>query len=272
REELLANPDVHAVYVATEHHRHCEDVLACAAAGKQVLCEKPMANSVADCRRMIEACAAHGVALQVAYYRRYYPKLVQMREMLHAGAIGEPVTASIHLAHRLARDKIGPANWRLNAEVSGGGQLVDTGSHRLDLLCWLLGEPDRVAALAECQEMPIEATDIESLLIRMQSGVHAVTRHGYRSNSPDELSVTGTEGTLDATPVDGPFLRLRGRGREEVIELPKHENVHFPLFDDFTRRVRVGEPVQHPGEAGMQASRIIEAAYESARSGRIVSA
>src|SRR5438552_9184335 len=91
RAEALADPEVTAVYVATEHHRHCEDVLAAAAAGKHVLCEKPMANSVADCRRMIEACRASGVALQVAYYRRYYAKMLRMKELLDAGAIGEPV-------------------------------------------------------------------------------------------------------------------------------------------------------------------------------------
>ena len=88
RAELLADPEVTAVYVATEHHRHCEDVLAAAEAGKHVLCEKPMANSVAECRRMIDACRASGVALQVAYYRRYYPRMVRMRELLQAGAIG----------------------------------------------------------------------------------------------------------------------------------------------------------------------------------------
>src|ERR1044071_1764699 len=76
REELLCDPEVNAVYVATEHHRHCEDVLAAAEAGKHVLCENPMANSVADCQGMIDACRANGVALQIAYYRRYYAKIV----------------------------------------------------------------------------------------------------------------------------------------------------------------------------------------------------
>lgn len=281
RDQVLADPAVQAVYVATEHDRHCADVVACAEAGKHVLCEKPLANSVADCQRMIAACRQAGVALQVAYYRRYYPKLIRMKELLDAGAIGDPATAHIHLVSRLDRERIGPANWRLNAAVSGGGQLVDTGSHRLDLLCWLLGEPDRVAAFAECREMPIEAPDMETLLIRMARGAHAVTRHGFRTNSPDELSIAGTEGTLDATPVDGPILRLRADARagssprsrhEEEFDLPKHDNVHFPLFDDFTRRILAGEPPRYTGEDGMQASRIIEAAYESARTGRVIPA
>lgn len=275
REELLADPAVTAVYVATEHHRHHEDVLAAAEAGKHVLCEKPLANSVEEGRQMIDACRAAGVALQVAYYRRYYPKLVKMKELLDTGAIGQPVTASIHLSGRLSPEQAAGAGpygigWRVNTEHSGGGALVDTGSHRLDLLCWLLGEPDRVAAFAETGELPIQAPDMETLLIRMHSGVHVVTRHGYRTPSPDEFEITGTLGTLSATPVDGPSLRLWAGGREESWELPKHENVHFPLFDDFARRVAAGKPPQYIGEDGLLATWIIEAAYESARSGQVL--
>ena len=277
RAELLADPAVTAVYVATEHHRHHDDVLAAAEAGKHVLCEKPLAMSAEEGRRMIDACNAAGVALQVAYYRRYYPKMVKMKELLDAGAIGDPVTASIHLAGRLAPEQASNAGpygigWRVNAAHSGGGALVDTGSHRLDLLCWLLGEPDRVAAFAERLELPIQASDMETILIRMRSGPHVVTRHGYRSPSPDEFEITGTLGTLSATPVDGPGLRLRVGGREESWELPKHENVHFPLFDDFARRVTAGESPRYTGEDGLLATRIIGACYQSARSGRVVEA
>ncbi|HEU4753400.1 MAG TPA: Gfo/Idh/MocA family oxidoreductase, partial [Armatimonadota bacterium] len=203
RAELLADPEVTAVYVATEHHRHCEDVLAAAEAGKHVLCEKPVALSVEEGRRMIDACRRNGVALQVAYYRRYYPKMLRMKELLDAGAIGEPVTAHIHLSDRLTPDRITPRNWRLDASRSGGGQLVDTGSHRLDLLCWLLGEPESVAAFVQQREMPIQAPDTESLLIRMACGAHVTTHHGFRTSSGDLFEFTGTEGTLSASPVDG---------------------------------------------------------------------
>src|SRR5262245_27962558 len=81
---MLADEDVTAVYVATEHNRHCEETIRAAEAGKHVLCEKPMAMSVEECRRMIAACAANGVALAVAYYRRWYPKVRKMKESLEA--------------------------------------------------------------------------------------------------------------------------------------------------------------------------------------------
>lgn len=272
RDELLADPEVTAVYVATEHHRHVDDVLAAARAGKHVLCEKPMANSVEDCRRMIAACRENGVALQIAYYRRYYPKLIRMRELLCEGAIGAPVSAQIHCTQRLEAARITPDNWRLDRTLSGGGALVDTGSHRLDLLCWLLGEPESVTALVERQELPIEAPDSETLLIRMASGVHVASFHGYRTPSEDRFDVIGTEGVLSAVPVDGPGLRLTAPGREETWELPRHPNVHYPLFEDFAQRLAEGLPPRYDGEAGMQASRIIEASYTSARTGRLLRA
>jgi predicted dehydrogenase len=275
REELLRDPEVDAVYIATEHHRHCDDVLAAAKAGKHVLCEKPMANSVADCRRMIDACNTNGVALQIAYYRRYYPKIIHMRELLLSGAIGTPVTASIHLATRVdpaladLREGPGANGWRLRPEISGGGALVDTGSHRLDLLCFLLGEPAQVAAFVDRAELPEGSPDMESLLIRMASGVHVVTRHGLRTSSPDEFEIVGTVGALCVTPLDGPTLTLRSGNREQTWDLPKHENVHYPLFDDFTKRILAARPPQFTGDDGVQATRIIDAAYRSAETGRI---
>src|SRR5581483_282794 len=157
-------------YVATEHDRHAAQVVAAAEAGKHVLCEKPMALTAAECRRMIEACRAAGVFLSVAYYRRYYPKVRRMKALLDDGLIGDPVHASICLGGRLEPERVRPNDWRLRKERAGGGALADTGSHRLDLLCYLLGEPERVAGLAERAELPIDAPDVESLLIRMRGG------------------------------------------------------------------------------------------------------
>jgi predicted dehydrogenase len=268
---MLSDKDVTAVYVATEHHRHCEDTIRAAEAGKHVLCEKPMATNVDECRRMISACVSNGVALAIAYYRRWYPKVRKMKELLESGAIGNPVHGSICLVSRLNPERAAPENWRLRDELSGGGALVDSGSHRLDLLCYLLGEPERVAGLAERQELPIEVPDAESLLIRMKNGAHVVTRHGFRArNARDDFELFGTRGSLNASPMDGDRLTVSVDGQTETFHLPRHANVHFPLFDSFARRVSRGEPPEFDGTDGVQASRIIQGCYESARSGQVV--
>jgi 1,5-anhydro-D-fructose reductase (1,5-anhydro-D-mannitol-forming) len=267
---LMADPEVQVVYVATEHDRHVAPTVAAAAAGKHVLCEKPMALDAAGCRAMIDACRAAGVFLSVAYYRRYYPKVRRMKALIDDGAIGEPVHAGICLGGRLDPGRIRPGDWRLQAERSGGGALADTGSHRLDLLCYLLGEPERVAGFMDRAELPIGAPDQESLLIRMKNGAHVVSRHTLRAGGPDEWEVYGTRGALIATPMDGDELVVRIGGETRVERLSRHENVHFPLIDDFARRVARGLPPEFDGAAGMQATRIIDAARESAHSGRVV--
>jgi predicted dehydrogenase len=267
---LLADPEVDAVYVATEHDRHAAQVVDAAEAGKHVLCEKPMALTAAECRRMIDACRAAGVFLSVAYYRRYYPKVRRMKALLDGGVIGDPVHASICLGGRLEPGRVRPDDWRLQEERAGGGALADTGSHRLDLLCYLLGEPERVAGLAERAELPIAAPDVESLLIRMRGGAHVVSRHTLRAGGPDEWALYGTGGALIATPVDGDELTVRVAGETRVERWPRAANVHFPLIDDFARRISRGEAPEFDGEDGMQATRIIEACHESARTGRFI--
>jgi predicted dehydrogenase len=269
-ESLLADPEVQVVYVATEHDRHVAPTVAAAAAGKHVLCEKPMALDTAGCRAMIDASRGAGVALSVAYYRRYYPKVRRMKALIAEGAIGEPVHASICLGGRVDPSRVRPGDWRLQSERSGGGALADTGSHRLDILCYLLGEPERIAGFMDRAELPVTAPDMESLLIRMRSGVHVTSRHTLRAGGPDQWEVYGTRGALIATPMDGDELTVRVGGETRVEQWPRDANVHFPLIDDFARRVARGEPPEFDGEAGMQATRIIHAAQESARSGRVV--
>src|SRR6185369_5651028 len=93
--DLIVDPDVHAVYVATPVHLHAEQTVAAAEAGKHVLCEKPMAMDTAECDRMIAACRASGVTLGIAYYRRFYPIVARLKQVLETGEIGRPVYAQI---------------------------------------------------------------------------------------------------------------------------------------------------------------------------------
>src|SRR6266849_6883831 len=94
--DLVRDPGVDAVYVATPVHLHAEQTIAAAEAGKHVLCEKPMAMNVSECDRMIAACRASGVTLGVAYYRRFYPAVVRVKEIVQLGEIGVPVLAQIN--------------------------------------------------------------------------------------------------------------------------------------------------------------------------------
>ena len=267
-EDALRDPEVDAVYVATPVALHKEQTIAACNAGKHVLCEKPMAMNAAECADMVRAARANGVTLGVSYYRRLYPKVVRVKELLAQGVIGKPQVVRIDLRGWYAPAPDDPKRWRISKAESGGGVLMDVGSHRLDIICYLLGEPQRVCGLTDRLVMKYDVPDTETLLCRMQSGVHVECSCYW--NMPfgaDEMEVHGTEGALIATPFDGDVLRVRTKNGEEEIATPKADNVHLPLIASFAARVGSGQPPEFDGTDGLQATRIIDGCYRSAASG-----
>lgn len=265
---LLADDEIDAVYLASPHPRHRNETVAAAEAGKHVLCEKPMAVTTEDCQAMVDACRANGVALAIAYYRRWYPKARAILRLLGEGAIGTPVRARIRIGGRYAPALDDWKHWRVTASA-GGGALMDVGSHRLDLICYWLGEPARVAGMTGDLDMHLEVPDTETLICEMASGAHVTCECQWNMRlGSDEMEIHGTDGSIIATPFDGDTLVLRTPHGEEPIPLePKAHNVHLPLVASFAQRVGGGQPPEFDGVDGMQASRIIAAAYRSAESG-----
>ncbi len=266
---LLDDDEVDAVYIASPPQRHCAETVAAAEAGKHVLCEKPMAVTIDECRRMIDACRTSGVALAIAYYRRWYPKARAIKRLLDEGAIGTPIRARIRIGGRWTLPEDDWKHWRVT-EPAGGGALMDVGSHRLDLICYWLGEPARVAGLTSRLVMGFDVPDTETLICEMASGVHLTCECQWNmAIGCDEMEIHGTEGSIIATPFDGDTLMLRTAEGETPIALaPKSHNVHLPLVASFAERVGAGRPPEFDGADGMQASRIMAAAYRSAQSGR----
>lgn len=265
---LLADDGVDAVYIASPQDRHCAETVAAAQAGKHVLCEKPMAVTLDECQLMIDTCREHDVKLGIAYYRRWYPKARKIKELLDSGAIGTPVSARIFIAGKYDPAPDDWKHWRVESPA-GGGAMMDVGSHRLDLIAYWLGEPERVAGLSDNLCMSYDVPDIESLLCRMQSGCHLTCVAGWSlGNGFDEMEIHGTEGSIIATPFDGQHLALRRQGAGEEIELPpQSHNVHLPLVASFAARVSAGQEPEFGGEDGMQATRIIHGGYRSHQSG-----
>jgi predicted dehydrogenase len=170
--ELLADPEVDAVYIATPVRLHLPQTLAAAAAGKHVLVEKPMARNVAECDQMIDACRAAGVGLGVAYYRRFYPIVARMKELLTSGEIGRPLAISAVTSTTFAFGPSDAGYWRVVPAEGGGGALMDIGSHRLNLFLDLFGEVTDVQARIDTLLGPYEAEDAATLSLRFRNGAH----------------------------------------------------------------------------------------------------
>ena len=263
-EAALAAGGADAVYVASPVFLHAPQTLASLGAGKQVLCEKPMAMNYAEARSMVEAARAAGKTLGVAYYRRTYPKLARAKELLRQGAIGQPLLAYITCYEWRSRAEVRRA-WQFDPARAGGGPLFDIGSHRIDVLNFLFGEPQQVAAQLSNAVHATAVEDCATVMIEYANKVRGIVDVRWNSRvKRDEFRIIGTDGEMDLTPLSGPELVYPG-GRED---LPAHANLHFPCIQNFVAAVLDGAPLLASGESSLWTDWVTEQAVASSAQSR----
>ena len=262
--DLINDPNIDVVYIATPVYLHLSQTVAAVRAGKHVLVEKPMALSVAECDRMIEACQTAGVKLGVAYYRRFYPIVARMRKIIAAGEIGQllSVTAST------STPSINPGDdryWRAIPAESGGGALMDIGSHRIDLFRHLFGEIAEARAFCSTLSGTYEAEDCVTAGFQFASGMHGSLHCYFGTAVPlDEFSILGTKGQLIANPLNGDKLVIR-LGKQQKTEIhPFPRNLHGPLVEDFVAAIREDRTPLVNGEEGRRVNEVMVRIYSSA--------
>ncbi|MGA3027356.1 MAG: Gfo/Idh/MocA family oxidoreductase [Bryobacteraceae bacterium] len=246
-DEALAESGADAVYIATPVFLHAPQSIASLHAGKHVLCEKPMALNYAQACAIERAAYETGRTLGIAYYRRLYPKVDRARELLAAGAIGQPF-----LAEATSHDWFYPAgtarDWLIDPKRSGAGPLHDIATHRIDLMNYLFGKPVRAGGYASTLAHPIEVEDNATVWIEYATGVRGIVDVRWHSRVPrDEFRIRGTEGEMDLSPLNGPSIVWPG-GREE---LPPHPNLHYPSVHNFVNAVLDGEPLRSTGASAL---------------------
>lgn len=262
-EDLLTDADIDAVYVSSPVNLHCDHVLAAAAAGKHVLCEKPMALESAECRRMAEACVEAGVHLEVCFVLRGWPIYHQVRDLIASGRLGQLVELRAHLAKWTPR---APGEWRLDPAQSGGGAFMDVGSHYLDLFRFLAGDMTRIGFMdsSAVHGWPVEESGFA--MIEFASGAHGLLSVSCAvPHAGHVLEVFGTEGTL----LLGKEMRLLSGGGEETwpVEFPDY---YSGLLEHFCHCLEAGGPPLASGLDGQRNIEIINTAYAARKGGRVL--
>jgi 1,5-anhydro-D-fructose reductase (1,5-anhydro-D-mannitol-forming) len=244
--EALADSAVDAVYVATPVFLHGRQTIQSLRAGKHVLCEKPMAMNEAEAAEMVRTAEECGRVFGVAYYRRAYPKVRRAKELIAAGAIGTPVLAEL-TCHEWRGDDGPHRGWLLDPARAGGGPLYDIGSHRIDVLNFLFGQPRRACGFLSNVVHRYAVEDNATVMIDYADGVRGIVDVRWHSKIRcDECRIRGTEGEMELSPLNGPELVYPG-GKES---LPVHQNVHLPLIENFVDAVeRKGSLVASGAEA-----------------------
>jgi predicted dehydrogenase len=263
-DEALGDPAVNAVYVATPVFLHAPQTIQALRAGKHVLCEKPMAMNVGEARSMVQAAEESGRTLGVAYYRRTYPKVHRAKELMDAGAIGKPVFAEL-TSHgwfdgKQSDENSSERSWLIDPAKAGGGPLYDIASHRIDVLNFLFGEPQRVSAHLSNAVHHYAVEDNATVMINYAGGVRGVVDVRWHSKvKRDECRIRGTEGEMDLTPLNGPELIYPG-GSEN---LPPHANLHYPMLENFAGAVLGKEKLLSSGVSALWTDWVIERALRS---------
>lgn len=257
--DLLAS-DVDAIYVCTPPGSHMEYALAALKAGKHVLVEKPMASSAAECEALIAKAKEAGKTLGVAYYRRAFPKMQKIKELIEVGVLGTPTWVNIAAHSWFAPAADDPKHWRVEKNKSGGaGALADIGVHRLDLLDYWLGESKVLFSQTQHLVQNYEVEDGASAVLQLQNGAPVHVYFAWNSKTwIDRFEIVGSEGKIIADPLDSDSLVIiRGREREEIKIAPP-QNAHLPCVQDFARAVQAGSTPLCDGQAGLRTNILLE--------------
>jgi len=271
QEVLDWRPD--AVVICSENSKHAELIRLCAAAGAHVLCEKPLATSVADAELAIDAAAAAGVKLMTAFPVRFSPAFQQLKGLVRAGALGDIVSVVGTNNGWMPTDR----SWFTDPELAGGGALVDHVVHCADLLDDLLGVPARrVHAVANQILHAHRGVSVETgglVTITYQDGTIATIDCSWSQpvSAPTwgglTLNVTGTKGSVKIDPFASHVGGFDALG---AAWLPYGSDLDSLMIDEFISSVVAGRQPQPDGGSGLRTLEIVKAAQASVASGQPV--
>jgi UDP-N-acetylglucosamine 3-dehydrogenase len=264
----VGRDDIDGVVVCTPNRLHAEMAVAAAEAGKHVLVEKPMACTVDEADRMIEAATAAGVLLMPAHNLRFVPPFAAVRDAVADGRVGTVTSARAALGHGGPEGWAPSATWFRDAEAAGGGALLDLGVHLADLVRAVVGD-DVVEVTAMVRGGTPGVEDSGVALLRFAGGATGSIHASWEARpGPDhQLTVFGTEGTLHVDGRTPATLFAAAGGEAEALALP--ESTDDP-YRAFVRAVETGEPPPVTAADGRAALAIICAAYEAAAAGKAV--
>lgn len=282
---LLADPEVDAVYIATPVYLHLPEIRQAAAMGKHILCEKPLGLNAKEAEEAIRVCKEAGVTLSVGFMMRYGAHLNAMKDALAEGKLGQLVSGMAQFSCWMPPRPGG--YWCTTMEQAGGGPIMDMGIHLIDLIHYVTGQ--RVTHVIAMQERlhfdtpDYTVDDTSTAILRLENGAQFVVQTLF--NVPDSAAawhfdLFGTKGRLLGKGIigqedggnlnavllsdsDDPF----GETRPGTFMEADFRNLYTEEIERFSLSVLNGTAVDIPPETAWEAQKVIDAAYESSRTG-----
>ena len=279
--DLLNNPEIDAVYIASPVFLHAKQAMAAADAGKHILIEKPLAMTSEEGQKVVNYCEAKGVKIAAGLMMRFGAYVQEMKKAIANGKIGKPVSAYAQFTCWYPDI---PGSWRQSKKSGGGGAMMDMGVHCIDLLQYILNTTAKdVAAFHDTLSFQYEVEDSSTVMLRMANGTQCVVQSNF--NIPDDaakwrIEIFGDRGRLvgegiigqvDGGTLDAMFLGEQGNynaqqdkkdGDRQDIAV-EFGNTYAREISSFSNSILTGAPLEVPAAQAVQVQRVMEAAYRS---------
>ncbi len=264
-DDLIHDPQVSAVYIATPPDSHADLAIRAMRAGKPVLVEKPMALNVAECKSMLEASRETGQPLITAYYRRALPRFEKFREIILNGTIGEPRGV---IVHQLDCAEAHPAeSWKTDPKVGGGGLFVDMQSHTLDWLDYAFGPATSVSGIVRNQSQKYYAEDFVSYTLGFDKIVASAFCAYAAGQKEESVTVHGSNGFAKMSFFSASPIIVSQGGVRTVYEIADPAHVHQPFVERAISHLLEGTPNPAPPDSARRTTALIEELYQPYRAG-----
>ncbi|MDQ6482486.1 Gfo/Idh/MocA family oxidoreductase [Dyadobacter sp. LHD-138] len=263
-DDLINDPEVNAVYIATPPNVHEAYAEKAMRAGKPVYVEKPMAMDAAECDRMNAVSEETGVPLFVAYYRRSLPYFTKLKELIYSNVIGDIRYVNITLQWQPYDEEVGELRkprWRVQPEISGGGHFHDLASHQFNYLEYVLGPIKQARGIARNQAGLYEADDITVANFEFESGVLGNGVWCYTINKEqreDHAQIIGSRGRISFSFFEKCDIIVETESGTEVYNIPYPEHVQQPLIDLIVKELRGEGKSPSSGLTGARANLIMD--------------
>lgn len=262
-DELIHDPEVDVVYIATPPGSHAELTIKALRAGKPVYVEKPMGCSYDECLSMIEAAKTNQQKLWVAYYRRSLPYFLKVKELLEQKSIGKLQTVRVEFFRPpLSSDKEKATHtWRVDKKTAGGGYFYDMASHTIDMLLFLLGHIKTANGVVGHVGGLYATEDTVSASLLFESGVVGSGLWCYVSSdlqTKDLIEITGDKGTIRFSTFDFTDIEWITHAGKETFNFPRPEHIQQFMIQNIVDELSGKEKCPSTGESGAETNRIID--------------
>lgn len=243
-QELIDDPDVNAVYIATPPSSHATFAIMAMRAGKPVYVEKPLAASYDDCTRVNRVSEQTGVPCFVAYYRRYLPYFLKVKEIIDSGQIGKAINVQIRFAvppRELDYAHVGSLPWRVQPDIAGGGYFYDLAPHQLDMLQYLFGVITEANGICANRGGLYDVEDTVSACFRFETGLPGSGSWcfvAHESAREDRIEVIGDKGQVSFSVFDYAPICLHTCSGTHSIEIPNPPHVQYPLIKNVVEHLQ----------------------------------